>query len=124
MASKMPAARDAGNVLIGIPAAQQNKYIKPLRCEFCEAHVSFVNGFTRTLGEDVVVVDPFFRLIKGQLHSDSCTYNVRGQVSIIARESDGDILAAIHGNQYELRLLAIKQTLEQLRESVVRSGSF
>lgn len=90
MASKMPAARDAGNVLIGIPAAQQNKYIKPLRCEFCEAHVSFVNGFTRSLGEDVVVVDPFFRLIKGQLHSDSCTYNVRGQVSIIARESDGD----------------------------------
>lgn len=123
MASKMPAARDAGNVLIGIPAAQQNKYIKPLRCEFCEAHVSFVNGFTRSLGEDVVVVDPFFRLIKGQLHSDSCTYNVRGQVSIIARESDGDILAAIQGNQYELRLLAIKQTLEQLRESVVRQKS-
>lgn len=123
MASKMPAARDASSVLIDIPAAQQSKYVKPLRCEFCEAHVSFVNGFTRTLGEDIVAVDPFFRLIKGQPHSDSCNYNVRGQVSIIARESDGDILTAIEGNQYELRLLAIKRTLEQLRENVIRQKS-
>ena len=89
MASKMPAARDASSVLIDIPAAQQSKYVKPLRCEFCEAHVSFVNGFTRTLGEDIVAVDPFFRLIKGQPHSDSCN-GVVAQMPVAAEVGSGD----------------------------------
>lgn len=120
MASKMSSARDASNALIDIGVAQQNKYGKPLQCEYCNAQVSFVNGFTRTVGDDIVAVEPFFRLNKGQIHSDSCNHNVHGQVAIIARESDGDVLAAIQGNRYELRLLAIKKTLEQLRSDVMR----
>jgi hypothetical protein len=120
MASKMLLARDASDIPIDIPAAQQKRYVKPLRCEFCDAQVSFVNGYTRYLGEDIVDVDPFFRLIKEQAHSDTCRYNVHGQIAIIARESDGDVLAAILGNRYELRLLAIKKTLEQLQLTVAR----
>jgi hypothetical protein len=95
--------------------AEKKQYSEPLCCEFCSAPVSFVNAFTRTIGEDVVAVDPFFRLYKGHTHGDDCRYNVAGQIAIIARESDGSVLAAIEGNRYELRLLAIKKALDELR---------
>lgn len=115
MASKMPAARDANGQIITIELAERKQCTKPLRCKFCDAPVSFVNGFTRTVGEDVVAVEPFFRLLKGHKHRVGCDYDITGQIAIIARESDGDILAAIEGNQFELRLLAVKKALDQLR---------
>lgn len=115
MASKMPAARDAGSAFITIELAEQNQYKKPLHCEFCDASVSFVNAYTRNIGDDVVAVESFFRLIKGHKHREHCAYDIKGQIAIIARESDGDVLAAIEGNHFELRLLAIKKALDQLR---------
>lgn len=116
MASKMPAAQDAKNVRITIGMAEQQQYQKPLQCEFCEASVSFINAFTRQVGDDIVAVEPFFRLHNGHKHSPTCRYNVLGQITVIAKESDGDVLAALQDNRYELRLLAVKKAVEQLRD--------
>lgn len=116
MASKMPAARDANNNRITISMAEQGQYQKPLTCEFCETSVGFVNAFTRNVGDDIVAIDPYFRLSKGHKHSVTCRYNVQGQITVIAQESEGDIFAALQGNRYELRLLAVKRAVEQLRE--------
>ena len=116
MASKMPAAHDANDTRITISMAEQQQYHKPLQCEYCEALVLFVNAFTRQVGEDIVAVEPFFRLHNGYKHSTTCRYNVYGQVTVIAKESEGDIFAALQDNRYELRLLAVKKAVEQLRE--------
>jgi hypothetical protein len=116
MASKMSAARDVNNTRITISMAETGQYEKPLKCEFCQASVDFVNAFTRDVGEDIVAVDPFFRLHNGHKHGSACRYNVHGKIAVIAKESEGDIFAALQGNRYELRLLAGKRAVEQLRE--------
>lgn len=112
----MPAARDANNTRITISMAEEGQYEKSLKCEFCDAPVGFVNAFTRNVGEDIVAVEPFFRLHNGHKHGSTCRYNVHGQITVIAKESEGDIFAALQGNRYELRLLAVKRAVEQLRE--------
>lgn len=115
MSSKMPAAYDANGNLITIEMAEQGQYKKPLHCEYCPTAVSFVNGYPKQIGDDIVSVEPFFRLNKGQAHGEDCRYNVIKQIAIIARESENDVLAAIGNNQFELRLLAVKKALDQLR---------
>lgn len=115
MASKMPAARDVSNSLVTISMAEEQHYVN-LRCEFCDAAVRFVHAFTRQLGDEIVDVEPYFGLNKGQKHTQLCRYNVLNQISIIARESEHDVIAAIEGNRYELRLLAVKKAIEQLQE--------
>jgi len=114
MASKMRAARDVTGHPISLAIAERKEYTKPLHCEFCDAQVSFVNGYTRTVGEDTIAVEPFFRLLKGHKHHNGCDYDIAGQIAIIARESEGDVIAALKGDKYELRLLAVKKALEQL----------
>lgn len=116
MASKMLNAKDADARCITLGMGEQQQYRKPLHCEFCEAAVTFVNGFFRNIGEDCVFVGPQFRLCPGQKHAPTCAYNVNGQISVIARKSDPNILAAIKNNRYELRLLVVQQALSQLRD--------
>jgi len=115
MASKMSAALDVNNSAVTIGMAEQQHYDN-LHCEFCDATIRFVHAFTRQVGEDVVAVEPYFGLNKGQRHTETCRYNVLGQISIIARESEQDVIAAIEGNRYELRLLAVKRAIEKLQE--------
>ncbi len=64
MASKMPAALDENNTRSTISMAERGKCHKPLKCEFCDASVGFVNGFNRALGDDTIAVEPYFRLEK------------------------------------------------------------
>ena len=64
MASKMSTAKDSNNKNITISMAENSDYSSPLECEFCEAKVSFVNGFTREVGDKTVSVSPFFRLTR------------------------------------------------------------
>jgi hypothetical protein len=125
MASKMPASLDANNTRITISMAEQGKCQKPLKCEdeFCNAPVEFVNGYSRTVGDSIVAVDPFFRLGKEYRHSEDCQYNVYGQVTIIARESEGDIFRSLQGNRFELRLLAVTRAIEQLELAEKKQGS-
>lgn len=114
----MRVAYDASNKRITIALAENGFFREPIRCEFCDALVSFVNGFMREVGNETVTISPFFRLKKDQKHHDDCFYNVRGQIKIIARESKGDIFVALEDERFELRLLAVKKTVEALREHI------
>jgi hypothetical protein len=80
MASKMPTANDASQRLISMAMAEKDQFTKPLCCESCEAGRSFVNAFTCQEGENIIALEPFFRLNRGQMHSQSCRYNVHGQI--------------------------------------------
>lgn len=85
MASKMSAAIDSNKRKISISMAESSDYKLPLECEFCEANVSFVNGFTREVGDNIIAVSPYFRLKTGNNHGSECKYNVEGQVKVIVR---------------------------------------
>jgi hypothetical protein len=80
MASRMPTAHDARQRLISMAMAEKDQFTMPLCCESCEVGVSFVNAFTRQEGENIIVLEPFFRLNRGQRHSQICRYNVHGQI--------------------------------------------
>ncbi|REC93589.1 hypothetical protein [Kushneria indalinina] len=115
MASKMPAAIDSKSKEVTISIAERLDYTSPLECEFCNAKVSFVNGFTREVGDNIVFVNPYFRLKTGNAHGPECRYNIKGQVKIIARESDENFLAQTESGKFELRLLAVKKAIKELQ---------
>src|SRR5690554_415666 len=92
MASKMPVAIDSTKRKITISMAERSHYESPLECEFCDAKVSFVNGFTREVGDNIISVNPYFRLKTSNTHGSECKYNVEGQVKVIVRESEGNVL--------------------------------
>lgn len=118
MASKMSAAVDDDSNKITISIAESLNYKKPLRCEFCDAQVNFVNGYPRELGEKIIYVKSFFRLKSGFKHNIACEYNIEGQIKVIARESEGNILAPTESGRFELRLLAAKKAIKELQELV------
>ena len=112
----MSSAIDNSNQKITISMAESSDYENPLCCEFCDALVGFVNGYPREVGEKIIFVNPFFRLKKGYIHSSECQYNIKGQIKIIVRESEGDILAYLESGRFELRLLAVKKAIKELQE--------
>jgi hypothetical protein len=118
MASKMPAAIDSGNNKVTISMAENLDYKKPLECEFCDVLVSFVNGFSREVGDKVVSVTPYFRLKTNRSHGPECKYNLQGQMKVIVRESEGNILTQLESGKFELRLLAVKKAIQELQELV------
>ncbi len=116
MASKMPAARDPQGLMISIAQAEADQYQKPLRCMYCDAEVVLVHGHARQVGETTVKVQSFFRLNVGHEHAPECRFNTVGQIEIIARASDGNLIAALENNRYELRLLSLREVLNELRQ--------
>ena len=116
MASKMPAARDLHGQMISIAQAEACQYQKPLHCLYCDAEVVLVHGHARQVGETTVKVQSFFRLNVGHEHAPECRFNTVGQIEIIARASDGNLIAALENNRYELRLLSLRNVLDELRK--------
>ncbi|WP_018918090.1 hypothetical protein [Vreelandella zhanjiangensis] len=115
MASKMPAAIDSNKRRITISMAENSDYESTLECEFCDAKVIFVNGFTREEGDKIISVNPYFRLKASNTHGSECKYNVEGQVKLIVRESEGNVLAQTESGKFELRLLAVKKAINELQ---------
>ncbi|NIC06556.1 hypothetical protein [Billgrantia bachuensis] len=116
MASKMPVAIDSTRRKITISMAECSDYESPLECEFCDAKVSFVNGFTREVGDNIISVNPYFRLKTSNTHGSECKYNVEGQVKVIVRESEGNVLTQTESGKFELRLLAVKKAIQKLQD--------
>lgn len=116
MASKMPFALDNKNTRISIEMAESSDFEAPLHCEYCKASVSFVNAYPREVGDTTVLVEAFFRLKGGYVHGDDCQYNLKGRIKIVARQSDSSILALSESGKYELRLLAVKKSINELQQ--------
>jgi hypothetical protein len=115
MASKMSAAIDINKRKVTISMAEKSDYELPLECEFCGAKVSFVNSFTREVGDNIITVSPFFRLKTRYNHDSGCKYNIQSQVEIIARESEAGVFFQTESGKFELRLLAVKKDIRELQ---------
>lgn len=91
-----------------------------LKCktEKCRVPVIFVDAHKKKYADKTVVVNPYFRLESNEKsHHMDCKYNTKGQVEVIARESDDNILKAIEEGKYNFRLNIIDEALKTLNSS-------
>lgn len=126
MSVMMSLAVDASGKEITIAIAQQGVFAKPLKCKYCTAPVSFVDAQTKQVGEDPVIVRPYFRRKNKQLHDDGCRFNVVGQLTVIVRESDPsvvDLFKRQSAKHFEMRLLAVKKAFDQLAQLTLEKKS-
>ncbi|WP_339310815.1 hypothetical protein [Paenibacillus sp. FSL M7-0896] len=110
---------------------EENKVIKinyankamngSLKCktEKCRVPVIFVDAHKKKYADKTVVVNAYFRLESSEKnsHDIDCKYNTKGQVKVIARESDDSIIKAIEEGKYNFRLNIIDEALRALNSS-------
>src|SRR5918912_3682044 len=66
------------------------------RTESCRVPVSFVPAHMRQVSERTVPVNPYFRLAgRDAAHRERCPYDTRGQVIVIVRGSDPDVISSL-----------------------------
>lgn len=88
------------------------------KTEKCRVPVIFVDAHKKKYADKTVVVNPYFRLESNEKsHHIDCKYNTKGQVEVIARESDDNILKAIEEGKYNFRLNIIDEALKTLNSS-------
>ncbi|WP_339266500.1 hypothetical protein [Paenibacillus sp. FSL R5-0470] len=120
MGTKMPEAYyTKENKIIKIDYANKamNGSFK-CKTEKCRVPVIFVDAHKKKYADKTVVVNPYFRLESNEKsHHIDCKYNTKGQVEVIARESDDNILKAIEEGKYNFRLNIIDEALKTLNSS-------
>ena len=70
----------------------------------CDAQMSFNARHERRLETKTIVIEPYFKLKKGQDHTHNCPYNIKGSVDIIARDSDNNLIKSLDNKNYEFSL--------------------
>jgi hypothetical protein len=73
--------------------------------------VRHVPRHERQLDTKTVIVEAYFGLKRGESHAEVCRYNTAGQVRIIARDSDPDVLRSIDQGKHEFRLHILHEAL-------------
>ncbi|PFD60104.1 hypothetical protein [Bacillus thuringiensis] len=89
-----------------------NKHLKQeLECGVCRIPVAHR---TRHMRNEVDIPALFYR--KGGInHEEFCSYNTLGQIKVIARDSDDDILKSVEDKTFLFRLNMIHEPLEELK---------
>jgi hypothetical protein len=122
MGSKIPEARVVHGAKVS--ALQfESRPIGLLACPSngCEARLTFVKRHDRRYATKTIEVAPCFRLKKGSSHDENCKYNLKGQLSIIAKESSSDVFSSISASKFEFRLHILIKALWELDESAVET---
>lgn len=70
----------------------------------CQAEMTFVRSYEQRRFKKTIVVPSFFKLKPHQEHSESCPYNTKGQLKIIARDSDNNVIKSLENGKYEFSL--------------------
>lgn len=113
MGIKMDKAYGANGSVLHAGAYEREKGNTPMRCYGCATQVDHQRAHIRELKDKSVPVPAFFKLHKGHQHGPICQFGIDGKVKVIADESQG-LLESIKKGKYELRLLMIKEALEEL----------
>lgn len=87
----------------------------------CSARLTFVKRHDRRYATKTIEVAPCFRLKKGSSHDEGCKYNLKGQLSIIAKESSSDVFSSISASKFEFRLHILIKALWELDEAAVET---
>ncbi|SIR47719.1 hypothetical protein SAMN05878494_3941 [Bacillus cereus] len=89
-----------------------NKHLKQgLECVDCRIPVSHR---TRHMRNETEIPSLFYRR-GGINHEEFCSYNTLGQIKVIARDSDDDILKSVEDKTFLFRLTMIHEPLEKLK---------
>lgn len=73
--------------------------------ENCNALMSFNPRHERRLETKTIVIEPYFKLKKGQEHTYGiCPYNIQGSVDIIAKDSDNNLIKSLDNKKYDFTL--------------------
>ena len=114
MGTKMSKARNAvTGELLTLQQCEDLSPLPPFICatERCGADVRRVPRHERQLDTKTVIVEAYFGLKGGETHAKTCRYNTAGQVCIIARGSDPDVLRSIDQGKHEFRLHILHEAL-------------
>lgn len=96
-----------------------NEHLKKgLECEICRISVAHRTRHPKNERE----IPALFYLKSGETHKEFCSYNTIGQISMIARDSDNDILKSITDKTFSFRLTMIHKPLEELGEQDKKQG--
>jgi hypothetical protein len=81
----------------------------------CGCAVRFVPRYQQNRANRIEPVDvpAYIGLIKDSEHAAGCCYNAKGQLTVIATQSDPDFLKSLNDGKRELRLLALHNGLRQ-----------
>ncbi|RAU92174.1 hypothetical protein [Paenibacillus sp. YN15] len=83
----------------------------------CRVPVIYVDAYKKRYADKTVLVAPYFRLVSNDKpHLNECKYNTLGQVKVIARDSDDNVLRSIEEGHYSFRLNVIDETLRTLNQ--------
>ncbi|MEK3735212.1 hypothetical protein MKX64_22640 [Paenibacillus sp. FSL M8-0334] len=121
MGTKMPKAYyKTKDTIVSIDNAdkEMNDF---LFCETqdCRVPVIYVDAYKKKYVDKTVLVAPYFRLASNDKpHLNECKYNTLGQVKLIARDSDDNILRAVEEGSYSFRLNIIDESLRTLIQLV------
>lgn len=93
------------------------------RTETCRVPVSFVPAHVRQYSERTVPIRPFFRLSgRDAAHTETCPYNTRGQVLVIVRGSDPDVIGSLDAGERKFRLNILMANPARLADEAVRAS--
>lgn len=116
---KMRSAKDRNGRSYTVETLQQmhddGLTVPDLVCDHpvCGCAVRFVPRYQQNRANRIEPVDvpAYIGLVKGSEHAAGCRYDAKGQLTVIAAQSDPDFLKAIDDGKRELRLLALHNGL-------------
>lgn len=90
-------------------ATEEMRNRKLLKCysEECNAKVTWA----RISKKNYEIEKKYYRLLNGEKHCETCSYNTLGQVEIIAKKADYNIIQNINKGQYEFRINIVYEAL-------------
>lgn len=79
----------------------------------CNAQLTFVARHERQYVSKTIEIAPSFRLRQKQVHNTHCRYDLKGQIDIIARNSNSEVFESIGQNKYIFRLHILLKALRE-----------
>jgi len=84
------------------------------KTENCNADMIFVKEHEKRRLEKTIFVPSFFKLKSNKnSHAETCPFNTKGIMKIIARGSDSNILKALGENKYEFSLQILHKNIKE-----------
>ncbi len=102
-------------------ATEEMRNRKLLKCysDDCNAKVTWA----RISKKNYEIEKKYYRLLNGERHCKTCSYNTLGQVQIIAKKADNNIIQNINKGQYEFRINIVYEALLRVYDKKVEQSS-
>lgn len=103
-------SKTLGKIIVPTDVSRDDSLRKGLLCTDCNIDITFRIEHERNMR----IIPAGFIRKKGIEHKASCRYNTLGQVTIIAKDSDDNVLESINDSKFNLRLTLLHKSLNQV----------